>query len=108
MKGILLTLLALSFNTILGQTLLIPERVFDGEQLHENWVVLVEGNKITYTGKLSGLKISKNTKEIEMSGMTLMPGLIEGHSHLLLHPYNETSWNDQVLKESPSWKLLGP
>src|ERR1700684_1559708 len=32
--------------------------------------------------------------------MTLMPGLIEGHSHLFLHPYNETSWNDQVLKES--------
>lgn len=29
-----------------------------------------------------------------------MPGLIEGHAHLFLHPYNETSWNDQVLKES--------
>jgi imidazolonepropionase-like amidohydrolase len=28
-----------------------------------------------------------------------MPGLIEGHSHVLLHPYNETSWNDQVLRE---------
>ncbi|NNK76526.1 MAG: amidohydrolase family protein [Maribacter sp.] len=101
MKGILLTLLALSFNTILSQTLLIPERVFDGEQLHKNWAVLVEGNTITYAGKLSDLKIPKNTKEIKMSGMTLMPGLIEGHSHLLLHPYNETSWNDQVLKESP-------
>ncbi|MBT8297237.1 MAG: amidohydrolase family protein [Maribacter sp.] len=86
---------------MLSQTLLIPERVFDGEQLHKNWAVLVEGNTITYAGKLSDLKISKNTKEIKMSGMTLMPGLIEGHSHLLLHPYNETSWNDQVLKESP-------
>jgi imidazolonepropionase-like amidohydrolase len=32
--------------------------------------------------------------------MTLLPGLIEGHSHLFLHPYNETSWDDQVLKES--------
>ncbi|MEI9912833.1 MAG: amidohydrolase family protein [Bacteroidota bacterium] len=29
-----------------------------------------------------------------------MPGLIEGHSHLFLHPYNETAWDDQVLKES--------
>ena len=28
-----------------------------------------------------------------------MPGLIEGHSHLFLHPYNETLWDDQVLKE---------
>ncbi|MGH7222219.1 MAG: metal-dependent hydrolase family protein, partial [Gemmataceae bacterium] len=31
---------------------------------------------------------------------TLLPGLIEAHSHLFLHPYNEASWEDQVLKES--------
>ncbi len=101
MKGILFTLLVLSFNALFCQTLLIPDRVFDGEQLHKNWVVLVENNTITYAGKPAGLKISANTHEIKMSGMTLMPGLIEGHSHLLLHPYNETTWNDQVLKESP-------
>jgi imidazolonepropionase-like amidohydrolase len=29
-----------------------------------------------------------------------MPGMIEAHSHMFLHPYNETSWNDQVLRES--------
>ena len=50
---------------------------------------------------LSGIKLSKKTEKIDLKGMTLMPGLIEGHSHLLLHPYNETDWNDQVLKESP-------
>jgi imidazolonepropionase-like amidohydrolase len=37
---------------------------------------------------------------LELKGATLLPGLIEGHSHLFLHPYNEVSWNDQVLKES--------
>jgi imidazolonepropionase-like amidohydrolase len=52
-------------------------------------------------GKRSGIQIPKNTIEIILTGKTLMPGLIEGHSHILLHPYNETSWNDQVLKESP-------
>ncbi len=101
MKGILFTLLVVSFNALFCQTLLVPDQVFDGEQLHKNWVVLVEKNTITYVGNPSGLNISANTNEIKMSGMTLMPGLIEGHSHLLLHPYNETSWNDQVLKESP-------
>lgn len=101
MKGILLTLLVFSLHTLTAQTLLIPERVFDGEQLHENWVVLVEGNTISYAGNPIGLKVSANTKEIKMPGMTLLPGLIEGHSHLLLHPYNETTWNDQVLTESP-------
>ncbi len=84
-----------------SQTLLVPDRVFDGEKVYEQWVVLVEGNKITYVGAPTGIQLPKNTKTISLKGMTLMPGLIEGHSHLLLHPYNETPWNDQVLKESP-------
>lgn len=37
---------------------------------------------------------------IELPGTTLTPGLVEGHSHVLLHPYNETSWNDQVAHEA--------
>ncbi len=90
----------LSFS-IQAQTLLQPDRVFDGQEMHDNWVVLVEGNLITYAGELSGIKLLKKTEKIDLKGMTLMPGLIEGHSHLLLHPYNETEWNDQVLKESP-------
>ncbi|MFS4491460.1 amidohydrolase family protein [Maribacter sp. 2308TA10-17] len=87
--------------SIQSQTLLQPDRVFDGEKMHGNWVVLVEGNSIVYAGKASDVTLPNNTKTIALKGMTLMPGLIEGHSHLLLHPYNETSWNDQVLKESP-------
>lgn len=84
-----------------SQTLLKPDRVFDGNEIHENWVVLVEGNKITEIGPATKVRVPKNTKEIILKGKTLMPGLIEGHSHVLLHPYNETVWNDQVLKESP-------
>lgn len=91
------------FSCYLGfsQTLLKPDRVFDGTEMHENWVVLVEENLITYAGKLSGIDLPDHTTEIELEGTTLMPGIIEGHSHILLHPYNETDWNDQVLKESP-------
>ena len=84
-----------------SQTLLKPDRVFDGTEMHDNWVVLVEGSRITQIGLLSEIRIPKGAVEIDLSGKTLMPGLIEGHSHILLHPYNETSWNDQVLKESP-------
>jgi imidazolonepropionase-like amidohydrolase len=36
----------------------------------------------------------------------LMPGMIEGHSHLLLHPYNETPWDDQVLHEPLALRTL--
>jgi imidazolonepropionase-like amidohydrolase len=100
MKSILLFCL-LSVSVSFAQTLLKPDRVFDGTELHENWVVLVQGNQVTYAGNSNELKIPRNTIEIDLKGTTLMPGIIEGHSHVLLHPYNETDWNDQVLKESP-------
>ena len=79
--------------------LLKPARVFDGETMQTDWVVLVKGNKIEAAGPMR-FKLPATTRVIELKGATLMPGLIEGHSHLYLHPYNETSWNDQVLKES--------
>ena len=79
--------------------LLKPDRVFDGEQMRMDWVVLVRGNKIEEAGPMR-FKLPSNTRVIELQGTTLMPGLIEGHSHLFLHPYNEVSWNDQVIKES--------
>lgn len=79
--------------------LLKPDRVFDGESMHTGWIVLVHNNKIEATGDMK-FKLPANTRVIELKGATLLPGLIEGHSHLFLHPYNEVSWNDQVLTES--------
>ena len=79
--------------------LLKPDKVFDGEQMQTGWVVLVKNNKIEQAGSMM-FKLPAGTEVIELKGMTLLPGLIEGHSHLFLHPYNETSWDDQVLKES--------
>ena len=80
--------------------LLRPDRVFDGEQLHEGWQVLVHGRFIEAAGAAGTIKTPPGTIAIDLKGTTLLPGLIEGHSHLFLHPYNEVSWNDQVLKES--------
>ncbi|WP_182835521.1 metal-dependent hydrolase family protein [Flagellimonas lutimaris] len=99
-------LLFLCLNSLHSQTLLIPERVFDGERMHEDWVVAVNENRITYAGPMNGLKKASSYTKQELKGMTLMPGIIEGHSHLLLHPYNETEWNDQVLKESPTERAI--
>ena len=83
-----------------GQAVLLrPGRVFDGvdPRPHEGWQVLVRGNRIEAVGP--GLEAPAGARIIELPGATLMPGLIEGHSHLFLHPYNETSWDDQVLRE---------
>jgi imidazolonepropionase-like amidohydrolase len=79
--------------------LLHPAQVFDGvnPQPHPGWSVLVEGDKISAVG--SNIATPAGAKVIELPGTTLMPGMIEGHSHLFLHPYNETLWDDQVLHE---------
>ena len=86
-------------------TLLRPAQVFDGENMHTDWVVLVEGNSILYAGDADDVPNGGADKTIDLPGLTLLPGLIEGHSHILLHPYNETAWNDQVLKESAAERV---
>ena len=83
--------------------LLKPDRVFDGEKMHEGWQVLIKNNLIQKVGIITNAEAA--TKVIELKGCTLLPGLIEGHSHLFLHPYNETPWNDQVLKESGAERI---
>lgn len=90
----------------LAQLLLKPERVFDGDVVQQGWVVLIDGEQIVYAGPDSNLEIPEGTKVLDLAGKTLLPGIIEGHSHLLLHPYNETSWNDQVLKESSEERAI--
>jgi imidazolonepropionase-like amidohydrolase len=84
--------------------LLKPARVFDGvnPKPHEGWVVVVRGERIEVVGPPTGsaaMAAPVDATVVELAGDTLMPGLIEGHSHLFLHPYNETPWDDQVLHE---------
>src|SRR4030095_16969427 len=87
--------------------LLKPAHIFDGEsaQLHDGWVVLVRGEKIEAVGPASEVKVPADAKVIDLPNTTLMPGLIEAHSHILLHPYSETVWNDQGAREALSLRL---
>src|SRR5262245_20354173 len=82
--------------------LLKPAQIFDGEsaQLRTGWVVLVRGDRIEAVGSATEVKAPADARVIDLPGTTLLPGLIELHSHVLLHPYNETTWNDQNAHES--------
>lgn len=84
--------------------LLRPDRVFDGETMHEGWVVRTSGKTIDAVGPAANVPANGATV-VDLKGATLLPGLIEGHSHLLLHPYNETPWDDQVLREARSLRV---
>ena len=110
---LLLALLVVGISTSHAQpaapaptaTLLRPTAVFDGQDRHEGWAVLVENNKITAVGPTAQVTAPAGARTLDLPGLTLLPGLIEGHSHLLLHPYNETPWNDQVLLESQALRV---
>jgi imidazolonepropionase-like amidohydrolase len=82
--------------------LLEPDAVFDGttEAPHRGWVVLVRGERIQAAGPRAAVPVPDGAERIPLPGTTLLPGLSDLHSHVLLHPYDETPWNDQVLRES--------
>ncbi|MGA9340812.1 MAG: amidohydrolase family protein [Rhodanobacteraceae bacterium] len=88
--------------------LLKSDRVFDarGEAAHADWAVLVQGDKIAAVGPVAQIHAPADAKVIDLPGTTLLPGLIDAHSHLFLHPYNETLWSDQVLKEPLPYRTI--
>ncbi|HEX5352956.1 MAG TPA: amidohydrolase family protein [Rhodanobacteraceae bacterium] len=91
-----------------GVFLLTADRVFDArsEATHSGWAVLVEGDKIAAVGPRDSIKVPADAETLNFPGATLLPGLIDAHSHIFLHPYNETLWNDQVLKEPLPYRTI--
>lgn len=88
--------------------LLRPARVFDAEdgKTHEGWIVVVRGERIEAVGPAAQVAAPEGARTIDLPGMTLLPGLMDIHSHIFLHPYNETLWNDQVLKEPLAYRTI--
>jgi imidazolonepropionase-like amidohydrolase len=99
---LLLCAIAIKMNGQITNSYLLlkPDRVFDGREMHTGWWVLVKDNHIEAAKPAEEFRNVTKAKTVDLKGTTLIPGMIEGHSHLFLHPYNETSWNDQVLTES--------
>lgn len=99
--GLVVALCAFTGNAQANEATIVlrPDAVFDGQTLHKNWVVAVRGTTILAAGPEASTDLPEDVQSIDLAGQTLLPGLIDNHSHVLLHPYNETSWTDQVLNE---------
>jgi len=112
-----LTLVLTTATPILGATpdspdnarsvLLVPEAVWDGtaDSPQKGVVVLLRGSRIEAVGRANDVSVPPDAERVDLPGATLIPGLIEGHSHLFLHPYNETLWDDQVLREPLGFRM---
>lgn len=70
------------------------------DRLVEGRLLVIRTGRIESIGPAQAAAGEGKMVELDLSGLTVLPGLIDLHSHLLLHPYDEASWNDQVLKES--------
>ena len=77
-------------------------RVLDsaGERLLSGHDVLVSAGRILRIAPAAQIHAPPDALRIDLTGLTLIPGLMDLHSHLLLHPYDRASWDDQVLRES--------
>ena len=113
MKAVIGSLLALALTGSAraaepARYLLEPAAVWSpgDAQPHAGWVVAVEGDRIVGVGPKGSVKAAAGAQVVALPGQTLIPGLIELHSHLLLHAYNEAAWDDQVLKEAPTYRVL--
>ncbi|MBM3177952.1 MAG: amidohydrolase family protein [Bacteroidetes bacterium] len=109
MRSTLVTI-AFAFISTFGlaqqEYFITADRLFDGETMHENWALVVRGKDIVAVGPKGSLKPSPTATVINKPGGTIVPGLIEGHSHLLLYPYNITDWDTQVLKETDNYRTV--
>ena len=87
----------------MSRILLRPAAVFDGEERRAGWSILVEGERIVAAGP--DIAAPEGTHEVDLAGATVLPGLIDLHSHVLLHPYDERAWADQVLRDPESLRV---
>lgn len=106
MKSLVLLLALTLCQFANSQILLKADRLFDGTNMHNNWVIVVQGNLISYVGEENKAPSLQFAAVHDFGNSTLMPGMIEGHSHVLLYPYDQADWNDQVLKESISLRAI--
>ncbi len=100
-----LSFTALSQPSDSDELLIQTGTLFDGESIRDNWVIHVKDGLISYAGPSSEYTNPGTIRTIDLSDQFVMPGMIDAHTHVLLHPYDETSWNDQVLIESSAERV---
>jgi imidazolonepropionase-like amidohydrolase len=65
----------------------VNARVFDGTgaPVVEDAGVVVKDGRIHAVGPMSGLRLPDGTRVVDVAGRTVMPGLIDGHTHVTYH-----------------------
>lgn len=54
----------------------------EGNEVIENGSIVIEANKITALGAAAEVTVPSNAKVYDVSGKTIMPGLVDSHAHI--------------------------
>ncbi len=78
-------------------------KLFDGksDKLRENQVIVIQDNRITAVG--ASVQVPSGAKVINLGTATVLPGLIDAHTHMYLH---NGDYNDQLLKEQIAYRAI--
>ena len=92
------------------QTLVKAGRLIDGrsDAPQANVGILVEGERIVAVGPLAQVQgQAKNATVVDLAGLTVLPGFIDTHTHLLLQgdPTSE-SYDQQLLYQSTPYRAI--
>jgi imidazolonepropionase-like amidohydrolase len=71
-----------------------------------NAVVVVHGERIAQAGAADQVKIPAGATEINLHQATLLPGLIDAHTHLLLTGESNGRYDEELLKESYQYRTI--
>jgi imidazolonepropionase-like amidohydrolase len=80
-------------------------RMFDGQSddLRKQQIILIEGTRIKHVGSADEVHISPGTDVLDLTNATVLPGLIDGHTHLFA---SGPDLDEQMLKESLQYRTL--
>lgn len=78
-------------------------RLFDGTRLVTNQTILIRGEHITEVGPAEKVKIPDGIEIIDLSRATVLPGLIDTHTHVF---GNGADYEEQILRDSYQYRTL--
>src|SRR5262245_55921056 len=92
------------------QVLIKAGRLIDGRSasVQTNVGILISGERIQAVGPVAQITAqAPNARVIDLSQMTVLPGLIDAHTHLLLQgDVTSQEYEDQLLKQSTAYRAI--
>ena len=99
---IILLLFSCSKKEIAGDFVIIATKIFDGKTFsYEKKFITIKGEIVV---DISDTLPSTKMKIIDIGGKFLLPGLIDGHTHLFYEGVNTSGTNKERLKRAKEFK----